>query len=317
MTLERVVVIGSGRMAPGISAACAIAGSDVTIAARSVDKAEVAAKLAREFSGASANATIEAAAIQEQTFDGADAVIETIVEDFDVKADLFARVEPWVSPRTVLATNTSSFSITKCAEPVERPGLFAGFHFLNPAHVTAVVEVIAGERTERGTLESLADLGRRMGKLPLMVRRDVEGFIWNRLQFAILRECLYLLDEGVADIRSIDAAVSDGLAPRWLGSGPFATADLGGLATFAKVAQELLPLLSRETSVPEAMRSRADADDGFYRWDADTERAVADLRAHGLVDARDAIKRRRTVMPPATDACSGDEGSPGEDAGGE
>jgi len=252
MPRERVTVIGSGRMAPGIAAACLDAGAEVTVAARDTGKAEAATKLAGEYHRAAPDARIASAAIEPHAFEAADCVIETIAEDLDSKLELLGRIEPWLGPEAVLATNTSSFSITALAESLRRPHQFAGFHFLNPAHVTAVVEVIAGERTEPDALDELADLGRRMGKLPLIVRRDVPGFIWNRLQYAMLRECLHLLEEGVADIRSIDAAVSDGLAPRWLGAGPLATADLGGWPLSPRSPKSC----SRSSPTPDRCRRR-------------------------------------------------------------
>jgi 3-hydroxybutyryl-CoA dehydrogenase len=296
--LERVTVVGSGRMAPGIAAACAAAGCEVLVAARDAAKAESAARLATEYSGKQ----IGSGPLAPEAVEEAEGVIETIVEDLDVKNALFRQIAAWVGPATVLATNTSSFPITSLAEPVEQPGRFAGFHFLNPAHETAVVEVIAGERPRPETVDALADLGRRMGKTPLVVHRDVKGFIWNRLQLAVLREALFLLDAGVADIASIDAAVSDGLAPRWVGSGPFATADLGGIQTWAVVASELFPVLSNETGVPESLRSRAESGGGFYRWSEKSESELGRLRAETLQAAIELIERRRAAMPDPTDS---------------
>jgi 3-hydroxybutyryl-CoA dehydrogenase len=140
-----------------------------------------------------------------------------------------------------------------------------------------------------------------MGKAPLIVQRDVPGFIWNRLQLAVLRECLHLLDEGVADVASIDAAVSDGLAPRWVGSGPFATADLGGIKTWATVATQLFAVLSNERGLPAALEHRAVEDGSFYSWTSVSEREVGELRARSLRENLRLIEARRHAMPPATD----------------
>jgi 3-hydroxybutyryl-CoA dehydrogenase len=296
--LGRVTVVGSGRMAPGIAAACAAAGCEVVVAARDEAKARSAARLAGEYSGKEVGSgPLAAEAVAE-----AECVVETIVEDLDTKRDLFGRLVAWIGPTTVLATNTSSFPITSLAESVEHPGRVAGLHFLNPAHETAVVEVIAGERTHPDTVDALAELGVRMGKTPLVVHRDVKGFIWNRLQLAVLREALFLLEEGVADIASIDAAVSDGLAPRWVGSGPFATADLGGIQTWAVVAGELFPVLSNEAGVPDSLRDRAECDGGFYDWSERSAEELARLRAEALRAAMQLIEQRRAAMPAATDS---------------
>jgi 3-hydroxybutyryl-CoA dehydrogenase len=161
-------------------------------------------------------------------FDGASLAIEAVVEDAEVKTWLLPCIENWLPEGTILATYTSSLSIELLARSLARPTRFARFHFLNPAHLTAVLEVVPGPETDQPTIDDLAKFGRRMGKRLLVLHRDVPGLVWNRLQFALLRECLYLLDQGIADVSTIDAAVSEGLAPRWLAGGPLATADLGG-----------------------------------------------------------------------------------------
>jgi 3-hydroxybutyryl-CoA dehydrogenase len=298
MDVRSVAVVGTGRMAPGIAAACAAAGCEVVVAGRDEDKAVAAAQRASEFSGRA----VAGRALAAEAVAGADCVIETVAEDAEVKRELFGRLAEWAGTGCVLATNTSSLAITSLGEAVDEPGRFAGFHFLNPAHETSVVEVIAGERTDTATVDALAGLGRRMGKTPLIVRKDVKGFIWNRLQLALLREALHLLDEGIADIGSIDAAVSDGLAPRWVGAGPFATADLGGIHTWAIVAGELFPVLSNEAGVPRSLGDRADDGGAFYRWDAASEEQLATLRAETLRAANELIERRRAAMPDPTDS---------------
>lgn len=285
--VRRVVVLGSGLMAPGIAAACAAAGASVAVAGRDPARTEAAAKSA----GSLAGTKVGAVEIAEEGLAGAELVIETIVEDAAAKRELFARIEPWLAGDAVLATNTSSLPIAALAAGVARPERFAGFHFLNPAHLTAVVEVVPGRATAPETVERLADLGRRMGKTPLVLRRDVPGFIWNRLQFAVLRECLHMLDEGVADVASIDAAVADGLAPRWVAAGPLATAELGGIDTFRRAAEQLFPHLAAETSVSDRLAG------GFYSWTDEAREQVEALRAEALRAGRELLERRRAAMP--------------------
>jgi len=286
-------------MAPGIAAACADAGITVRIAARDPERAASAAAEATRLSAG--GAAMDSGTISAEAVTGADLVIETIAEDHGVKTALFASLEEWVRDDAVIATNTSSFSITSLAEGLEGPQRFAGMHFLNPAHETAVVEVIAGARTEPSTIDTLRDLGERMGKTPLVVRKDVPGFIWNRLQLAVLRECLHLLDEGVADIGSIDAAVADGLAPRWVGSGPFATCDLGGIQTWAAVATQLFEVLSNDRGLPASLGDRAAADGAFYQWTPEREAEVAALRVDALRENMRLIAARRAAMPPPSE----------------
>ena len=283
MTAEVVVVVGTGTMAPGIAAACAAAGASVTIAGRDAARAGSAAEQAGE--------GVRAAAIEEDAFAGCDLVIESVLEDLAVKRGLLSRLEAWLDAGAVIATNTSSLAVGSLASALELPGRLAGFHFLNPAALTTVVEIVPGPATAPGTIELLVDLARRMRKLPLVLRRDYPGFIWNRLQMAMIRECVHLLDEGVADLAAIDAAVSDGLAPRWVAAGPLATSDLGGSATFRLVAEQLFGQLSSGATVSERLGP------GFYAWTEESARAVAELRAETLGAGSAFAGRRRAVFP--------------------
>lgn len=290
--MARVVVVGSGRTAPPIAACFAAAGDEVTLAGR--DPSRVADAAAR------AGAPVTAGTLAPATFAGADVVIESIAEETAAKHALYRSIEPALADDTLLLTNTSSLPISGLASVLERPERFAGLHFLHPADLTGPVEIIAGERTASAVIDRLRDVAARIRKVPVVARRDVPGFVWNRLQYALLRECLYLLDEGVADIESIDAAISEGLAPRWLAIGPFATADLGGIDVFRTIANDLLPHLSDVKEVPaglEAARRRG----GFYAWDDDSRAAIADLRARTLALGREIGPQRRAITPPAAD----------------
>jgi 3-hydroxybutyryl-CoA dehydrogenase len=144
-------------------------------------------------------------------------------------------------------------------------------------------------------MDALVEVAARMGKAPLVVRADAPGFIWNRIQFAVLRECLHMLEAGIADAADIDAAVSDGLAPRWTAAGPLATADLGGLATFALVAGLLQPHLSDAHDVSPELTERAASGRPFAEWTATGGAAVGDLRAAALSAGREIAERRRRL----------------------
>jgi 3-hydroxybutyryl-CoA dehydrogenase len=287
------VVLGTGSMAPEIAAALAGAGYAVIVAGRAAERAEEARARAIAF-GAPAEA-VAAGEIGGLALAGAGLVVETVVEDLAVKRDLLARIEDLCPADAVIATNTSSLRIEDLAEALGAPGRFAGLHFLKPAHLTAVVEVVPGPETTPEVTAALGELAARMGKTPLVVRRGVPGFIWNRIQFAVLRECLHMLEEGVADAADIDAAVSDGLAPRWMAAGPLATADLGGLRTFALVAAELFPHLADGHEVPAELRDRAARGGAFAPWTASGGAAVAALRAEALAEGRRIAGRRREL----------------------
>ena len=160
-----------------------------------------------------------------------------------------------------------------------------GTHYWNPPHLLPLVEVIPGEQTAPETLESVLALLKRMGKEPVQVRREVPGFIWNRLQLGLLRECLWLVSNGVATPEDIDAIMERGLGRRWSLTGPFATVRLGGPHVFARIAEELFPEFAAEPEAPEGWReilttSRTDIDSATAR--AARERALVALRRQDL-----------------------------------
>lgn len=293
---ERAVVVGTGLMAPGIAAALAVAIPDVAIVGRNRQRADEATDLARGLAGHVGSA-IHGGPLGASSFERVEIVVETIVEDAVVKADVLGRIAPWLPPDALVATNTSSLSVDALALSTDRPEAFAGLHFLNPAHATGVVEIVAGTDTVAATLARLEGLVEAMGKSPIRVRRDVPGFVWNRIQFAVIRECLHLLETGVADPASIDAAVADGLAPRWLAAGPLATADLGGTDTFRRVAEELFPALSVTSTVQAPLGGSRP----FYRWDEDGREAIERLRRDALAAGARIGRERRELIPPAFD----------------
>jgi 3-hydroxybutyryl-CoA dehydrogenase len=238
---------------------------------------------------------VTSAPIDAPTFAQADLVVETIVEDLAIKHELLERIEAWCDPRAVIATNTSSLTIADIASALRSPERFAGLPFLKPAHLTGVVEIIPGGATSPATVDVLRDVAVQLGKAPLVAQRDVPGFIWNRIQFAVLRECLHMLETGVASAADIDAAVADGLAPRWVAAGPLATADLGGLATFATICDLLFPHLANDTSAPAAITGPAAAGDPLQEWTAGSGEEVQALRADALAAGREIARRRREL----------------------
>jgi 3-hydroxybutyryl-CoA dehydrogenase len=290
MTGMRAVVVGTGSMGPEIAAAFAAAGFETRIAGRTAAGRAEAARRATEFAG---GRPVLTAPIDAPTFADADLVVETIAEDLAIKRDVLARIEGWCDPRTVIATNTSSLTIADIASVLASPGRFAGLHFLKPAHLTGVVEIIPGGATAPGTVDVLRDVAAQIGKTPLVAQRDVPGFIWNRIQFAVLRECLHMLEAGVASAADIDAAVADGLAPRWVAAGPLATADLGGLATFATICDLLFPYLANDTAAPVAITGPAAAGEPLQAWTAAAGAGLQALRADVLASAREIARRRR------------------------
>lgn len=243
----------------GAQIACeyALGGHEVVVLARRPDVAQ--SRIERGFETArehalAGDAEIEAARARlTVTRDvaaatGAEIIVESVVEDLAEKA---AAVQPVlaVAPEAIVATNTSSIPITDIGAAVGAPAQTLGVHYWNPPLLMPLVEVIRGEQTADAAVETMVETLQAMGKRPMRVDRDVPGFVWNRLQLALLREAVWLVERGVAAPATVDAIVRDGLARRWRYTGPFQTAALGGADTFERVAANLWPVLSRARSL--------------------------------------------------------------------
>ena len=266
MTLPReVAVVGAGTMGAGIARIFADGGASVRLTARRQESLDAA----RERAGEAVAMTTDL----DEALAGAHLVVETIVEEVEPKRGVLARAEELAAPDAILTTNTSSLSVDEVGDELQRPERFAGLHFLNPAELVQVVEVVGGARTARETLETLRGWMEELGKAPVVVRIDVPGFVVNRLQYALLREAYALVDAGVCSFEDVDRAVTAGLGARWAAIGPFQTMDLAGLDVHAAVAENLWPELAT-TSKPsrsiEAARER-----GSIRADFDPEELKA------------------------------------------
>ena len=253
MTLPReVAVIGAGTMGAGIARVFADAGASVRLSARRQTSLEAARE---RLDGAEAHLTTS---LDEAVAD-AELVVETIVEDAEAKRAVLARVEEHASPDAILTTNTSSLPLADLARDLKRPERFAGLHFLNPPELVELVEIVGAERTTPETLETLMGWMEQLGKAAIVVRRDVPGFVVNRLQYALMREAYALVDADVCSFADVDRAVTDGLGARWAAIGPFETMDLAGLDVHAAVAANLWPELANTTepspSIARALES--------------------------------------------------------------
>ena len=234
--------------------------------------------------------------------DGSDFLLEAVTEDLALKQDLFAAIDRLCPRDTVLATNTSGLSVTAIAGATGRPDRVGGMHFWNPPHLIPLVEVIRTGATSDDTAERLKAIAVGLNKKPIMVRRDIPGFVGNRLQFAVVREALHLLQEGVASAEDIDTAMTAGPGLRYSFLGPLRTADLGGLDVFRAISSYLFASLNVDREAPEALNARvadgklgAKSGAGFYRYaDADLGRFIRQrdrilLRLTEVLDAEEGV----------------------------
>jgi 3-hydroxybutyryl-CoA dehydrogenase len=180
--------------------------------------------------------------------------IESVAEDIEAKRSVFAWASACLGDDGILATNTSSLPLSELASNLAHPERFAGWHWFNPAELVRLVEIVGASRTAPGVLKRLEAFSRAIGKEPIVLRREIAGFVANRLQYALLREAYALVEAGICSLKDVDRAVVAGLGARWAAIGPFVSMDAAGLDVHETVAKQLFPQLARSTTVPELLQ---------------------------------------------------------------
>jgi 3-hydroxybutyryl-CoA dehydrogenase len=249
----RVTIIGAGLMGAQIGCEYALGGHEVRLHSRDLGRAQqrVADGFAvLEAHGLSTADAVRAAAGRVTTAadpgeaaSDADLLVESLPEDLELKASVLTEALAGTR-QPVVATNTSSLSISAIGEAIGAPERTVGTHYLNPPLLMPTVEVIAGERTAPETVSLVQETLVALGKLPVPVWRDVPGFVWNRLQFALVRECAWLVEHGVASPEDVDTVMREGLARRWRRVGPLRAIALGGVDTWNRSGRGIVPDLS-------------------------------------------------------------------------
>ncbi|CAG9612047.1 putative 3-hydroxybutyryl-CoA dehydrogenase [Bacillus rhizoplanae] len=247
MTVQNIVVIGSGQMGSGIAQVCAMAGYDVYmqdlkqeqldrgmgIITKNLSRQVEKGRMSEENKQATLNhltATLTLDCVKE-----ADLVIEAAVERMDIKKQIFANLDTLAPEHTILATNTSSLPITEIAAVTNRPEKVIGMHFMNPVPVMKLVEIIRGLATEDVVYETIEDITKKIGKIPVEVN-DFPGFVSNRILLPMINEAIYTLYEGVATKEAIDEVMKLGMNHPM---GPLTLADFIGLDTCLYIMEVL------------------------------------------------------------------------------
>jgi 3-hydroxybutyryl-CoA dehydrogenase len=186
-------------------------------------------------------------------FADADLIVEAIIEKIDIKQDYWKEVEGIAPKNCIFATNTSGLSINGICSKLENKKRFIGMHWWNPPHIIPLIELIKNDETSEETVNVLKELVAEIGKESVVVLKDVNGFIGNRIQFAVYREVLKIIEDGVATIEDVDKAMKFGPGFRYPVLGPFETSDLGGLDTFYYISSYLFNDLS-DVKVPTKLQ---------------------------------------------------------------
>jgi len=281
MNIKHIFVVGAGTMGNGIAQTAAVSGYQVTMMdikdefvqrgkgniEKSVGKLFEKSKITEEQK--SAAQAIALTTDLKQT-ESADLIIEAATENPELKIKLFQDLDAVAKTDVILASNTSSISITKLGAATKRPGKVIGMHFFNPVPLMSLLEVVRGKDTSDETLATILDIGKQMGKTPVVVK-DSPGFISNRVLMPMINEAILALDEGVADAEGIDTIMKLGMAHPM---GPLTLADLIGLDVVLYIMEVLHRDLGNDKYAPAPLLRRMVADGklgrksgkGFYTY---------------------------------------------------
>ncbi|RRN73903.1 3-hydroxyacyl-CoA dehydrogenase family protein [Peribacillus simplex] len=265
--IKKVAIIGSGVMGSGIAQSFAVSGYFVTIndikeellyhAQNRISEnlsllIEEGVLTDEEKQAALANITYSVdlkGAVRD-----ADFIIEAIPEVIELKLNLYEQMEEMIKPDAIVASNTSTFPISQLMEKASFADRMVITHFFNPGHLVPLVEIVQHDETKPEIVKATMDLMRKIGKSPILLKKEIAGFIANRLQTALMREAFYLLKEGVADAEDIDKAITAGPGFRWAFTGPIEIADFGGLDTWQRVFDNVSPVLDQSKEAPDLIR---------------------------------------------------------------
>lgn len=284
--IKNICNLGTGTMGHGTAVLFAMAGYHVRMYGRSAESIErglsgIKAALAtyKEHGLVSEGdipqilGRIKGVTTLAEAAEGADFVIESVAEELEVKHKVFKELDKLCAPHTIFATNTSGLSPTAVAEAISRKDKFVVAHFWNPPHLVPLVEVVPGKHTAQETVDITWKLMEKIGKKPVALKREALGFIGNRLQLALLREAMYLVEQGIATPEAVDTTVKYSLGRRLSTTGPLESADLGGLDIFYNISSYLLPDLCNDPGVPAVLREAKQQGNlgtktgkGLYDW---------------------------------------------------
>jgi 3-hydroxyacyl-CoA dehydrogenase len=259
--IRRAAVIGTGTMGPGMGAVLERAGIEVAlhdVSEEALERAKQGTELARGVLERLGGDVTDGGGIRFETdlaaaLEGADFVLEAVPEKLELKQEVFGEFERHVADDAVLSSNTSGIPITKIADGLDHPERVIGMHWSNPPHLIPMIEVIPGEPTSEDTIAAAKGLIDRIGYYPSLLRKEVPGFVENRVLYAIMRECLALVDEGVIDPEELDLNVKWGIGYKLAVIPPMQLLDVAGLDIYESVAGYLNSDLSTEGGISETI----------------------------------------------------------------
>ena len=308
--MKYIAVIGTGIMGAGIAAGFIAQSIPVVILGRSKEKASAcldkALTLSLKIGLKGSNAEKDQVQIKvAQTaealeswpaWDDCEWVIETIAENLALKQEIFQYLDERVPKHIPIGSNSSGFPITKIASGLKTANRMMGAHYFMPAEVVPLVEVVMGEKTELKFAEQVCELYKKIEKKPVLVKKDIPGFLANRIQHALMREALSLVQEGIASPEDIDDAVRYSFGFRYAAVGPMTQKEISGWDGMANAAKEIYPSLSNITTLPSKVvqlmsegKTGMKAGEGFRKWTPEEIQKTSDSYSKRLKAAFDVL----------------------------
>ena len=301
--VKQIAVVGAGLMGHGIALEFALAGYDVRLQSRSQESLDRAAsrideslnrlvdlgKVSREQAGP-VPAAIRMTTDLGEAAAGSDVAIESIYEDLELKQQVFKDLDALCPERTILASNTSTLMPSTLASATHRRDRVLVTHYINPPFLVPLVEVAKSEDTSDETVATVTGLLENVGKQPVVVAKEVIGFIASRLQGALLREALWLVENGVATAEDVDVTIKTSLGRRWAVAGVFEVLEIAGWDLVLLIDSILFPELASSPDVSPVMKEMVERGDlglksgkGFYDWTPESAEALRKRISEALV----------------------------------
>ena len=307
--IKRVALIGLGTMGPGIAARLSRGGLEVRaydVSQGAVDRARGLLDIAEGVldrleiqAPPSGPGGVRLVSTIAEAVNGAELVIENVPENIDIKAEAYREIDPLITPSVIVASDTSGIPITKLQAHISHPERMVGMHWSNPPHIIPMIEVIGGEKTSAETVATIRDLIRSIGLLPVVVKKDVPGFVENRVLYALLREAVDLVERGVIEPEDLDTCVSWGIGYKIAVIGPMALLDMAGLDIYKSVSSFLNADLSKRDDVAPVVLEKTGASkfgiksgEGMFSYTPERIKTLQGERARKLVAVRRILEGR-------------------------